>query len=283
MRFKAAFFLLFTVLVNTICLAQAPPSSSESLASSSPLEAAAQALPLLSPLDQTARITSALSAPLRRGRKGLVTADSDLKPVDQPAPVSGAVADEKVAVTSKETAASPANSEAVRSNAELREVVTEPVIIRFNPAGSVSDSADETAKLRYEFVTATPRPRSRFAFLKAIFPKRLKTIWRRGAHQTVSLQAPSGAASIIPATVRQFPQVTQLSDSSASALPARTSPRQSAIQHLFRFSSLNLSNRCGLSGSCCFSGAVREKNRKTGSGLVNPDYQDYPAATQTVI
>ena len=204
MRFKSAFLIFITVILNVLCLAQTPAPASASPVTSSPAEALVQDALLLSTLDQQASIPSAISAPPRRGRKGVVKVVSLLNSSEQTVPVPGEVSEKNVDASSKEPPVSATDSEATKKTEDFRAEVSEPVMIRFNSPGSEAYSADHTASLRYQFVT-TSRPRSRFAFLKAIFPKRLKRIWHRSPPETAGLHQSSDTSTAILTTVSQSP------------------------------------------------------------------------------
>ncbi len=203
MRFKAAFLIIFVVILNSFCLSQTPASSSGSPVTPSTSESLAQAASLLSATEQTASISAAISASTRRGKKGVVTAEALLNIPDHTASVAGEVTARNVEVNGKSKSAAELDREVRKLVEDDRESAREPVAIRFNSPGSEADSPDQTARLRYQYVT-TSRPHSRLAFLKAIFPKRLKTFWRRDSHKTASLHGPADISTVLLTTVNHL-------------------------------------------------------------------------------
>lgn len=111
-------------------------------------------------------------APLRRGRKGFISRTAE------PVAAQSAVATDTAASV---IAAPEQPVETTRDSADADRHDFQPEMIRLTADESTAAATEETARLRYEYVTNSA-PRSRFGFLKVLSPKRLKNLCRSGLH-----------------------------------------------------------------------------------------------------
>jgi GMC oxidoreductase len=176
MRIKSAVLISMMVVPGSLCLAQTQES------------ALAQNPSLLSAIDPADKKNlSTTSAPPRRGKKGVMMEEPLPVPTDRTIRITDESPDKNAAASGKVSSLRESKSELREVPEIIREVVSEPALIRFTPSAAPALSADETARLRYQFVTSPPS-RSRFAFLKGIFPKRLKTFWHRSKARTARIE-----------------------------------------------------------------------------------------------